>query len=281
MGANQAQIDDWNGDMGERWVEHQRDTERVVSGFGAAALAAAAPQRGERVIDIGCGCGETTFELARRVGPQGHVLGVDVSRPMLAVARAQPREDGAAATEFREGDASSAPLPAGTDLLYSRFGTMFFDDPAPALAHLRGALRRGGRLVFVAWRTPRDNPWSIAPLMAARKAVGVEPPPADPNAPGPFAFADAERVRGLLAQAGYADIAFERHDESIALGTTPQAAVDLLLRIGPTARFLREVGPRHAATVRAAVEGVLAPQSDSGGILALTGSSWIVTARNP
>ena len=281
MSGNQAQIDDWNGDMGERWVKAQRDTDRVVGPFGVAALAAAAPQRGERVIDVGCGCGETTFELAERVGAEGRVLGVDVSRPMLAVARAHPRAAGSAPVEFREGDASASPLPSGTDLLYSRFGTMFFDAPVPALAHLRAALKPGGRMAFVAWRTPRDNPWSIAPLMAARKALGIEPPPSDPNAPGPVAFADPDRLQDLLAQAGYADIALERHDVAIGLGASMRDAARLLLRIGPTARLLREVGMQHTDTVLAAVERVLAEHATADGSVALTGSSWIVTARNP
>jgi SAM-dependent methyltransferase len=281
MSGNKTQIDDWNGDMGARWVQLQRETDRVVGPFGVAALAAAAPQRGERVIDIGCGCGETTFDLADRVGPGGHVLGLDVSRPMLAVADAQPRKAGAAPIEFREGDASAAPLPAGTDLLYSRFGTMFFDEPVAALAHLRAALKPGGRMAFVAWRTPRDNPWGMVPLMAARKALGVEPPPMDPNAPGPFAFADKDRVEGLLAQAGFVDIELRRHDAAVPVGSSPRAATDLLLRIGPTARLLREAGPQHAATVRDAVEGALAAHTAADGGVALSGSTWIVTARNP
>ena len=280
MSGNQAQIDDWNGDMGARWVQMQQETDRLVGPFGAAALDAAAPQRGERVIDIGCGCGETTFDLADRVGPDGHVLGIDVSRPMLAVAQTQAIRAGAASIEFREGDASAAPLPAGTDLLYSRFGTMFFDEPIAAHAHLRRALKPGGRLAMVTWRTPRDNPWSIAPLMAARKALGVEPPPADPNAPGPFALADPDRVQALLAQAGFVDIVLKRHDVSVPLGPTPQAAADLVLRVGPTARFLREVGLQHAATVREAVERAIAAYADPDGAVAMTGSSWIVTARN-
>ena len=281
MSGNQIQIDDWNGDLGERWVQMQRETDRVVGPFGAAALAAAAPQRGERVIDIGCGCGETTFDLADRVGPDGHVLGLDVSRPMLAVADAQPRRPGAAPIEFREGDASAAPLPGGIDLLYSRFGTMFFDEPAAALSHLRKALKPGGRMAFVAWRTPKDNPWGIVPLMAARKALGIEPPPVDPYAPGPYAFADKERVEGLLSQAGFVGIAFERHDAAVPVGPSPRVATDLLLRIGPTARLLREAGQQHAATVREAVEHVLAGYVGPDGTVALNGSTWIVTARNP
>jgi len=278
---NSEQIADWNGAMGRLWAENQREIDAVVVPFGVAALATAAPRAGERVIDVGCGCGDTTIEIARVVGEHGSVLGVDVSQPMLEVARLRTSQAGDTNLEFREGDASAAPLPAGMDLLFSRFGVMFFGEPTAAFRHLRASLRAGGRCVFVCWRTPRDNAWAMAPLAAARAAMAVAPPPADPNAPGPFAFADEARVRSLLTEAGFAGIEFRRFDQMLALGDTAHDATEYALRIGPTSRFAREMGDAHLPTIRKAVEQAFAQLAGADGRVNLVGSAWIVSATNP
>ncbi len=274
---NAEQIADWNGSTGQRWAELHAETEGIVAGFGAAALARAAAQPGERVVDIGCGCGDTTLALAAAVGTAGHVLGVDVSQPMLEVARS--RGAGVPQLSFSEADASQAALPAPTDLLFSRFGVMFFAQPLPALRHLRDALRPGGRFVFVCWRTPRDNPWAMAPLAAARAALGVTPPPADPLAPGPFAFADEARLRGLLVDAGCVQVDLQRVDAPVFLGATPRRAAELATRIGPASRFLREQGEAQRPLIVDALERALAPQAGADGAVRLPGSTWVVEAR--
>jgi len=276
---NAEQIAEWNGVQGERWATLRQETNRIVTPFGERAMAALAARPGERVVDVGCGCGDTSIDLARRVGAAGSVLGVDVSAPMLDVARALGAELPHLA--FRECDAASAALPAGTDLLYSRFGVMFFADPPAAFAHMRGALRPGGRCVFACWRAPRDNAWTMVPISAARAALGITPPPADPNAPGPFAFADDGRVRGILEAAGFGAINVERFDASVVLGATPRAAAEAMTRIGPVARLVREVGIEHQPTVAAAVEKALVSYAASDGPVTLQGSAWIVTAANP
>ena len=253
----------------------------MVAAFGQAALQRAAAQPGERVIDVGCGCGDTALELARRVGEGGRVLGVDVSRPMLEVARARAAAAGLRHLDFDEADASAAPLPAGTNLLYSRFGVMFFADPVAAFVHLRTALRPGGRLVFVCWRTPRDNPWAMAPLMAARRTLGITPPPADPLAPGPFAFADGERMRAILADAGFVGIELQRVDAPIRIGATPREAAEAAVRLGPTARLVREVGTEHLPAILQGIERELASQAAADGQVSLGGSTWLVSAAVP
>jgi SAM-dependent methyltransferase len=278
---NSEQTAEWNGALGERWVAMQQEIDRFVVPFGDAALKAAVPQPGERVIDVGCGCGDTSIELARIVGAAGAVLGIDVSQPMLAVARSRGALVNGAHLAFREGDASEVALPANTDLLFSRFGVMFFSQPSPAFSHMRKSLRAGGRCVFVCWRAPRDNPWAMTPLSAARAAMGVTPAPADQNAPGPFAFAHQERLHAILVGAGFGDIEVQRFDAAISLGATPRSAAESVVQIGPVSRLVREVGVEHLPVIVGAVERALAPLAAPDGHVSLNGSTWIVSATNP
>jgi len=278
---NADQIAEWNGVLGQTWATMRDDIDPVVAVFGDAALTVAAPQPGERVLDIGCGCGETTIAIARIVGDHGAVLGVDVSQPMLDVAQARAKETRLRHLEFRNSDASTAALPAANHLLFSRFGVMFFSEPAAAFRHMRKSLNAGGRCVFVCWRAPRDNAWARAPLSAARAAMGVTPPPADPDAPGPFAFADETRVRKILADAGFADIAFTRHDAPVIYGPTPLAAAERALRVGPASRFARDSGEAHRPRILAAVEQAFKQLAAPDGEVKLVGSAWIVSATNP
>jgi SAM-dependent methyltransferase len=278
---NAEQIAEWNGALGQRWVSMQQEIDRIVVPFGNAALKAAAPQPGERVIDIGCGCGDTSIEIARIVGAAGAVLGIDVSQPMLEVARARGALANCAKLAFRDGDASEAALPANFDLLFSRFGVMFFSQPSQAFSHLRKSLRTRGRCAFVCWRTPRDNAWAMTPLSAARTAMGVTPAPADPHAPGPFAFADEDRLRAILSDAGFRAIDVQRFDAALSLGATPRSAAEGAVQIGPVSRFVREVGAEHLPIILDAVERALAPLAAPDGHVSLNGSTWIVTATNP
>lgn len=280
-GDNAQQIEDWNGLLGQRWAEEQAYLDRLTGPFGAAALKAASPQAGERVIDIGCGCGDTTLDLARAVGPSGTVLGVDVSRPMLAVARQRAEASGLANAEFREADASVATLPGKQDLLFSRFGVMFFDAPHAAFAHLRRALSDDGRLAFVCWRAPRDNPWAMVPLSAGRSVVPVPPdaPAMDPHAPGPFAFADASRVRAILLEAGFRDVDATAVESPVYLGASPASAAQGVARMGPLSRHIRDYGVDQEDTIIAAVERELARHAVADGSVSLAGACWVVTAK--
>lgn len=280
MSANNAeQIAEWNGALGLRWATMRQEIDRVVVPFGDAALKVASPQSGERAIDIGCGCGDTSIELARLVGATGEILGIDVSKPMLEVARSRGTRANCANLAFLEADASSAELPQNIDLLFSRFGVMFFSEPAEAFTHLRKSLRKGGRCVFVCWRTPRDNAWAMTPLSAARAAMGITAAPTDPNAPGPFAFADDARVRAILSTAGFAEIDVQRFDAALPLGATPREAAENVVQIGPVSRLVREVGAEHLPVILNAVERALVPLAPSNGHVSLSGSAWIMSAR--
>jgi SAM-dependent methyltransferase len=278
---NAEQIAEWNGASGQRWAAMQGEIDRIVVPFGEAAMAVAAPQPGERVIDIGCGCGDTSIQLAQSVGAAGTVLGIDVSQPMLEVARSRAASTNWTHLSFRNGDASEAALPTDADLLFSRFGVMFFDQPAKAFRHLRKSLRTGGRCVFACWRAPRDNPWAMAPLSAARTAMGITPPPRDPHAPGPFAFADEEWLHAILSQAGFAAVRVHRVDAPLAMGATPRSAAEFAVRIGPVSRLVQDVGNEHLPTILDAVERALAPLAAADGHVSLNGSTWIVSATNP
>jgi SAM-dependent methyltransferase len=281
---NAEQVRYWNEVAGPRWVLFQERLDRELGVFAEAVLERAKPAAGEAALDVGCGCGATTLELGRRVGRSGRVLGVDVSRPMLERARARAAAAGAAQVGFLEADAQTAALePAAFDLLFSRFGVMFFTDPGAAFANLRRALRPGGRVTFVCWQKIADNPWLLVPLGAVAQELPLPaPPPAD--APGPFAFADAERVRGLLGRAGYGDVAFEDLRLAVSFGGgSLDEAVEFALEVGPASAALREadVGPDVRARVVGAVRAALAPFAAESGVVRLASAAWLVSARNP
>jgi SAM-dependent methyltransferase len=276
---NSAQIAEWNGALGEKWAEEQETLDGLTAPFGEAAIRAADPRPGEQVIDIGCGCGASSLSLARAVGEGGRVLGVDVSRPMLEVARRRGEAAGLDNLTFEQADASSAVLPGGQDLLYSRFGVMFFAAPAPAFAHLRQSLKSSGRMAFVCWRSPKDNPWATVPVTAGRQALGIEGPPSDPHAPGPFAFADEDRVRGILEEAGFRDVRAVRFDSHMLLGSSPRSAAEATARIGPLGRLVREAGPEHLSKILDAVEKALTPLAAKDGSVAPPAGAWVYAAR--
>ncbi len=274
--ANAEQIDYWNSAAGETWVRFQAQLDHLIAPLGAEALRQLAARPGECVIDIGCGCGDTSLDLAARVGAQGRVLGVDISRPMLDVARRRlAAEPGAA--EFRQADAQCDDLGhAEFDAVFSRFGVMFFTDPVAAFANLRTALKPGGRLAFVCWRALRDNDWMREPLDAAAPYL----PPAsssDPAAPGPFAFSDPVRVRSILTDAGFVSVTIDPFDARIGGGDIGES-LHLALRIGPLGYQMREnpqLMPSVAGAVRAALERYATPQ----GVMMPAGV-WIVRAQN-
>ena len=267
----------WNGPAGRRWMERQDTQDVLLAPIAALLLDRAHPGKGERVVDIGCGCGATSIELARRVGPTGYVLGVDVSAPMLG--RARERAPANLPLEFVLADATvHAFEPGRSDLLFSRFGVMFFADPAVSFANMRKALRTGGRLVFACWREPRQNPWMMIALQEAYKHV-PRLPELGPEDPGPFSFANEQRVRRILAEAGFSSIGLEACDVSldVAFGRGLEAAVSSALEVGPVSRALEGQPPEVMATVANAIRRVYAPLA-KGDSIPLGASVWIVTA---
>jgi len=198
------------------WAEVREPLELQLAPLGRRALAALAPHPGESVLDIGCGGGETALDLARSVAPDGTVVGVDLSAAVLAFARRAAK--GCERVRFVQADAQVFPFePASFDAAFSRFGVMFFADPTAAFVNIRRSLRPNGRLAFVCWRALEENPLDIVPLRAA--SAHLPPQPAhDPDAPGPFAFANPDRVRGILERAGFGEIEITARDEKVGSG---------------------------------------------------------------
>lgn len=279
-GGNADQIAYWNARAAVTWTEYQERIDAVFEPVTRLLLSAAAPASGERVIDVGCGCGATVLELARSVGAQGNVLGLDISEPMATRARDRIAAAGLANAEVQVADAAALRFTsAPADLLVSRFGVMFFAAPAAAFANLRRAMRPGGRMVFAAWRALADNPWFAAPLQAARPYLPPEAPP-DPHAPGPFAFADRDRVQAILTEAGWHDVAIARHDLGLRAAASGQVteATDFMTHVGPLARILAEADVALRTRVQEAVADVLRSHDTPEGIV-LQGSIWLVTAQ--
>lgn len=276
---NADQIAYWNGPGGRHWTDRQQLQDIVLAPVSEVLIARAAVKTGETVIDVGCGCGSTSFDLVKRVGAGGRVTGIDISEPMLN--RARELTPGGAPVEFVLADATVYPFaPTSTDLLFSRFGVMFFAQPSVSFANMRKALRPGGRLAFACWRTPRDNPWMMLGLQEAYKHV-PKLPEVKPEDPGPFAFASEERVHKILGEAGFSNIAMERVDLSldIATGRGLEAAIESVLAIGPTSRALEGQPLDKIAAATQSIRTMLTAHL-KGNSVPLGGSIWIVTAAN-
>jgi ubiquinone/menaquinone biosynthesis C-methylase UbiE len=266
---------------GAAWVLLQEQTDIQIDPFGRAALAKLDLTTGARVLDVGCGCGQTLLELAELVGPRGHVLGVDISEPMLE--RARERVAGQAVVELCCADAQTHPFPpADFDAAFSRFGVMFFEDASRAFANVGRALRTQGRLAFVCWQDLALNPWADLPLRAVLPVLGPDASPdlMRPGRPGPFYFADVDRVRTILSTAGFADVQIDRFEQPLHLGgaMTLEQAVSYCRQIGPAARAMADAAAELRPALDAALAGALAPFVRERGVW-LDGAAFIVTAR--
>ena len=280
-GPNAEQRRNWNELSGPAWVAESERIGAQIRGFGLPALARLQIAAGHRALDVGCGGGETTLALGESVGPTGSAHGVDVSRPLLDHAQEKATRKGAANVTFELADAQTAALPEGAfDRLFSRFGVMFFQDPLAAFINLRKALKKDARMAFACWRSMDDNPWMKVPLAAVAKHVELPRP--EPHAPGPMAFADALRTRGILERAGFREVAFESIDAPMNVGgglDDLDETVAFMTRIGPTAGALRQADPEARAAAIAAIREAVSPYHGKGGVV-MPASVWVVTAVN-
>lgn len=277
--ANAKMIEHWNGEGGRSWVA-RRQLQGRLEAINDALFARAAVQPGERVIDIGCGTGATTIDLLRLVGPDGRVLGVDVSEPMLAQAREALGSD--PRLTLVQADATTYEFVEHSfDLALSRMGVMFFADPAKSFANIRRGLRLGGRMTFACWRTLEENPWQELPSRAVLSVLPAQPP-FDTEEPGGFSLGSEARLRHILGEAGFEAILLEPIDteRDIAQGGTLDDAVTASIRAGPAMRLLRGQPAEVVSAATDAVRRTLAPLLRDGHIQ-LAAAAWIVRARNP
>lgn len=273
--ANQAQATLWNEAGGQTWVEMNDILDHMLAPFETALTQAAFPGEGRRVLDIGCGAGATSLAMARRLGPEGLALGVDISGPLVEAAKARARAEGLAQAAFVKADAQTYAFePRDFDAVISRFGVMFFDDPQAAFANIRRGVRPDGTLTFVAWRSPVENPFMITAVQAAAPFLPAMTPP-DPNAPGQFAFADGAKVRWILETSGWRDVNVAPLD---LLSSVPEAdLMAYVTKLGPAGAALRDADDALKARVTEALATAFRPYVRDGEAR-FTSACWLVTA---
>lgn len=279
---NKEQIEYWNGDAGKRWAKEDDLMARLLRPVCEALLDHADIAHCRNALDIGCGGGSQSLLLAQRLNNDANVLGVDISAPMLEVAQSKTAEsdEAGAGVQFLQADATTHDFEPGSyDLLFSRFGVMFFDDPVAAFSNLRQAMTEDAHVAFCCWQSLRDNDWTLLPVQAALQFVEMPDTP-DPHAPGPFAFADPERVRSILQESGFSDVAIHSHNTDMQFGQGPDlgSCVRELAAIGPVSRLLTGADDAVLEKVFGAMEEVLAPYYN-GKALNLPAAIWFVTAR--
>ncbi len=281
--SNDEIIEAWDGVLFDRFVEFRDVLVEGLGAHGEVALSEYPPLPGERVVDIGCGFGDTAQRIAGMVGPEGSVLGIDAAPRFVETSREEAEAAGVENVSFEVCDPEDG-LEGEFDMAFSRMGTMFFANPVMALRNIRGALRPGGRLCMVVWRAKHENPWMGRSEEVVEQFVEATEETDEPTCgPGPFAMANADTVTGMLVSAGYTDIALRRSDQPMRLGDTLDDAIALAMGIGPAAEVIRlagdeadELRPKIEAALRELVEGFDTPDGPVA-----PASTWIVTATAP
>ena len=274
---NADQIEHWNADEAQHWVVEQDRYDRQLAPFADALLSASPIGSGDRVLDVGCGCGTTTLLAARDAA---EAVGVDISAPMLNQARARARAANVTNARFEQADAQTRVFePASFDVAISRFGVMFFEDPVAAFSNVAHALRPGGRLSFACWQELGRNDWLLVPGMAALQYVPL-PDLGPPDAPGMFSLAAPDRVREVLGSAGFSDIEVADFQSSMLLagGGSVDETMDFLAATAIAAAMFEKAEPQDVERARVAIRDVLAAHHDGEGVR-LGASAWVVTAR--
>lgn len=273
MTENEPQREYWNGPVGQNWVVRQDTFDRGFTHITAAIMEFADLKPGMNVLDIGCGAGTTTAEISRRVAP-GRVTGIDISAPLINAAAMRAGK----LANFIEADAANYPYAPEFDLLFSRFGVMFFVDPVKAFTNLHRALNRDGRLAVICWCPFEQVPSLYECFMAAKHLL----PPQEPqplHAPGPFGLADRERTYDILKQAGFRDIVIEKTMPRSLMGATVEEAVEQALNLGPLARAVKDLDEPTKDKIRDRLKPVLARHQKEDGI-APPAACWLVGAKS-
>ncbi len=273
----------WNETLVPKFIQYRHILVDGLLRHSAEIFPTLEVREGDRVADVGCGFGDTAIQLAHRVGPTGSVLGIDCCKAFLAIARDDAAAQGVDNVTFVEGDAQSYPFEAIHDFCFSRFGTMFFENPVAGLKNMRRSLRPGGMTTAIVWRPIDDNPWLGLPKEIVLRFL---PPPgddADTCGPGPFSMADQDMVTKQFEFAGYTDIRFDRVDAPVMVGRTPDDAVAFQIALGPAGEVFREAGDeavRKQDEIEAVLKSELKKYETPDGVV-LDSSSWVISARNP
>ncbi|HEV3072520.1 MAG TPA: class I SAM-dependent methyltransferase [Solirubrobacteraceae bacterium] len=282
IAANEEAIRAWDGPLYDRFVRFREIVTTGLGAHGEVALELFPPRAGQRVLDIGCGFGDTTQQIAGLLGPGGEVVGVDAAANFIETARSEAAQAGLGNVSFAVADVQTADLGGPYDMAFSRFGTMFFANPVAALRNVRGALKPGGRLVMVVWRRRLDNDWLYRGQVIVEGIVSRPEDYDEPTCgPGPFSMADADTTSEVLLHAGFEDIALRRCDLPIAIGRDIEEAIDIVMAIGPAGEILRLAGDRAAhlhGKVHDALRAGLAEFDAPDGFIRAPASTWIVSA---
>ncbi|HEY3141658.1 MAG TPA: methyltransferase domain-containing protein [Acidimicrobiales bacterium] len=275
--ANTDEYEAWNGASGQRWVLNADRRDRILAPVADALLAAAHIVPGQAVVDIGCGCGVTTLAAAQAVGPAGTVHGLDLSEPMLGVARRRAEASGLSNLTLVQGDAQTYPPPRQFDFAISRFGTMFFADQITAFTNIGRGIRPGGRLCLATWQAFETNDWLTIPFAALPPDASLPNSAAD--GPGMFAQSDAETVTTTLEAAGYTDVHLEPIRLTFALGADPQEATEYVATTGICRTALDSMPDEQRPAALEAVRAALADHAEGDGVR-LGAAIWIITATH-
>jgi SAM-dependent methyltransferase len=279
--ANAGQIEFWNGEHGISWAQYADIVDVMFSAITDAVLDAAEIGTGDRVLDLGSGNGGTTLAAAARVTPIGRITAIDISAPMIDRARERSTAAGLTNVTYVLGDATTYPFEEESiDKLISRLGSMFFEDPESAFRNMLSALAPGAHVALGVWRGPRENQWAMGPVAAAKEFLEMPPRPG-PTDPGPFSFADPDRVKSVLEAAGLQDIELAPLDFQIPLGKTLDEALNFVMEMGPLSAPLATVTGENRDKAIAAITAVLKDNQGADGVVRLAGACWIVTARAP
>ena len=271
--SEQARL--WNGPSGQAWIDLQDTLDRSLQPFEELLVGAVAAQSAQRVLDVGCGTGATTLAIARQLAARGRCTGIDISDPMIAVARSRAERE-ASRAQFVSADAQTHAFePAAFDCLVSRFGVMFFEAPVQAFANLRRAAKADAAMHFIAWRNPAENPFMTTAQRAAAPLLPAMPAP-QPDAPGQFSFADRGRVHSILQGSGWTGIDIRPIDVTCTM--TESDLARYFARLGPVGRALREADEATRARVLTALHEAFAPFVD-GGSARFTAACWMIGAR--
>ena len=283
--ANEEAVRAWDTVLYERWKSNRRVFVGALAEITEDVFQRFPPPAGGRCIDIGCGFGETTQQLAELVGPGGSALGTDSSPHFIADARREAAEAGVENVTFEVADAQTAAWDPIHDYAFSRMGTQFFAAPVPAMRAIRGSLKPGGRLAKVCWRRKAESPfWAETEQVVQRFLSRPDDYEADTCGPGPFSLGNPETTRGILEAAGFAEIELHRRDFDYFMGTDMDEAIDSLMAIGPGAELIRlngEDGERRRGTIADALADHYAAWQQPDGSIVGRGAIWIVAATNP